>query len=110
MKSGTLNLSAFNNAEIMEIERDDRMETGIFIPIEDNCLYRSKNGKVKCFIDVMESKKNIYGQTHYIRVHASMKKAKPLYEKGFRPPIIGTLGRPVQWNAVIPDNIKELLK
>lgn len=110
MKSGILNLSSFNNAEVMDIDRGNGKERGIFIPIEDNCIYESKSKRTKCYIDIIEHKQNIYGMTHYIRVRATVKKARMLSEKGMRPPIIGHLGNMTAAKSVVPDDIAKNIK
>lgn len=104
--TGVLNLSAFNNAEIIELERNDERVRGIFIPINKNGLYQCKRGHIKCFFSILDCKPNTYGFSHYIRTYTSKERRLELLRQGYKMPIIGNIG---QHGAHVQRNIEDVL-
>lgn len=88
---GKIRLSSFNNAEIIEVPRDDRLVKGIFIPFEENSMYVDRKGNVDNYICCVDKKPNLYGQSHYIKLSTSGVRSAELRKKGFTLPIIGYL-------------------
>ena len=106
---GKLILSAFNRSEVIDIERDETKERGIFIPFSQNGIYYNKKGQVECYISVIDKKANLYGETHFIRVKTSKKRQTEMYKCGFKPVILGNLQKPGTKKKPRQKNIEDVL-
>lgn len=90
-----LKLTNYINARIVEIENDDGiMEKGVFIPIDINGLYVTKDKSV--YSTAFATQKTVMGthiSTHYIRHKMTKEQVEKLKEYGYTPPYIGNLRR-----------------
>lgn len=84
-------LSAFNRAEITDMDTGDGPERGIFIPFRFNNIYCSKTGYVKAYFSVIPKRPNLLGESHYIKGDWPKQKIEQMERYGLEPPRIGSL-------------------
>lgn len=105
---GEIELSAFNGTKVVEIEDDDGPVKGIFIPFQDNGLYYTDRGRVKCYITAYQRGFNINIDSHYIKVYTSKRKWEYMQSRGYTSPIIGKL-RDMKNKTIVPKTIDDVL-
>lgn len=86
-------LTKFIDSKIIDVENADGVEeTGIFIPIDKNGLYKKTNGDIEFSAFVTENihSANDY-RSHYVKLKVPKEQVKKLIDFGYEPPYLGSM-------------------